>query len=157
MEMKETERARILVIDDDKSVRKSHEAVLKENGYVVDVAENGKEAIAKSKARLYNLALVDIRLPDMDGIELLTAMRETVPRMVKIIITGYPSMENAIAAVNRGANGYIVKPYTMEDLLRKIKEQLQKQQEAKEYVVVTRAGRSRSRALRKHRLKKSVQ
>ena len=49
------------------------------------------------------------------------------------IITGYPSLENAIEAVNRGADAYIVKPYTMEDLLRKIKEQLQKQQEAKKY------------------------
>jgi len=131
--MKEQEQARILVIDDDATVRKSHEAVLKENGYLVDVAENGKEAIAKSKARLYNLALVDLRLPDMDGIELLTAMREAVPKMVKIIITGYPSMENAIEAVNRGADAYIVKPYNMEDLLRTIKEQLQKQQEAKKY------------------------
>jgi len=131
--MKELEQARILIIDDDVTVRKSHEAVLKENGYEVDVAENGKEAIAKSKAKLYNLALVDLRLPDMDGIELLTAMREAVPKMVKIIITGYPSMENAIEAVNRGADGYIVKPYTMQDLLRKIKEHLQKQQEAKKY------------------------
>jgi len=131
--MKELEQARILVIDDDATVRKSHEVVLKANGYEVDVAENGKEAIAKSKAKLYNLALVDLRLPDMDGIELLTAMREAVPKMVKIIITGYPSLENAIEAVNRGADGYIVKPYTMQDLLRKIKDQLQKQQEAKKY------------------------
>ncbi len=131
--MKELEQARILVIDDDATVRKSHEAMLKENGYLVDVAENGKEAIAKCKARLYNVALVDIRLPDMNGIELLTALRETVPKMVKIIITGYPSLENAIEAVNRGADGYLAKPYTMQDLLRKIKEQLQKQQEAKKY------------------------
>jgi DNA-binding NtrC family response regulator len=131
--MKEAKQARILVIDDDETVRRSLEAVLKEDGYEVDVAENGKEAIAKSKARLYNLALVDLRLPDMDGIELLTAMREAVPKMVKIIITGYPSMENAIEAVNRGADAYIVKPYTMQDLLRKIKEHLQKQQEAKKY------------------------
>jgi DNA-binding response OmpR family regulator len=131
--MKELEQARILVIDDDVAVRESHEAMLKANGYEVDVAENGKEAIDKSKANFYNLALVDLRLPDMDGIELLTAMRETVPKTVKIIITGYPSQENAIEAVNRGADGYMVKPYTMEELLRKIKEQLQKQQEAKKY------------------------
>jgi DNA-binding response OmpR family regulator len=131
--MKEQEQARILVIDDDKAVRKSHEAMLKANGYDVDVAETGIEAIKKSKAKLYNLALVDLRLPDMDGIELLTAMRETVPKTVKIIITGYPSQENAIEAVNRGADGYMVKPYTMEELLRKIKEQLQKQQEAKKF------------------------
>jgi len=159
--MKEAEPARILVIDDDETVRRSLEAVLKEDGYEVDVAENGKEAIAKSKARLYNLALVDLRLPDMDGIELLTTMRDTTPKMVKIIVTGYPSLENAIEAVNRGADGYIVKPYTVEDLLRKIKEHLQKQKEAKKYseekvkeFIETRAEEYESRASAKHRSKK---
>jgi len=159
--MKEPEHARILVIDDDATVRKSHEAVLKQNGYQVDVAQNGKEAIAKSKERLYNLALVDLRLPDMDGIELLTAMREAVPKMVKIIITGYPSQENAIEAVNRGADGYMVKPYTMQDLLRKIREQLQKQQEARKYgeekikeFIEARAEEHEARASAKHRPEK---
>jgi DNA-binding response OmpR family regulator len=131
--MKEQEQARILVIDDDATVRRSLEVALKKNGYDVNVAENGKEAIKKSKAKLYNLALVDLRLPDMDGIELLTSMREAAPKMVKIIITGYPSQENAIEAVNRGADGYMVKPYSLEELLRKIKEQLQKQKEAEKY------------------------
>ncbi len=155
------EQARILVIDDDVIVRKSHETVLKANGYEVDVAENGQEAIKKSKAKLYNLALVDLRLPDMDGIELLTTLREKLPKMVKIIITGYPSQENAIEAVNRGADGYIVKPYTMEDLLRKIKEQLQKQQEAKKYseekvkeFIEARAEEHEARVSAKHRSKK---
>jgi DNA-binding response OmpR family regulator len=156
--MKEQEQARILVIDDDVTVRKSHEAVLKANGYEVDVAENGQEAIKKSKTKLYNLALVDLRLPDMDGIELLTSMRETVPKTVKIIITGYPSQDNAIEAVNRGADGYIVKPYAMEDLLRKVKEHLQKQQEAKKYseekvkeFIEARAEKYEERTSTKHR------
>jgi DNA-binding response OmpR family regulator len=131
--MKGQEQARILVIDDDATVRRSLEIALKRNGYEVDVAETGKEAIKKSKTKPYNLALIDIRLPDMDGIELLTKMRESVPKMVKIIITGYPSQENAVQAVNRDADGYLVKPYTIEELLLKIKEQLQKQQEAKKY------------------------
>jgi DNA-binding NtrC family response regulator len=159
--MKEKEQARILVIDDDATVRKSLEAVLKEDGYEVDVAENGKEAISKSKSRLYNLALVDLRLPDMDGIELLTAMRDTTPKMVKIIITGYPSLENAIEAVNRGADGYMVKPYTMEKLLDTIKEHLQKQQEARKYseekvkeFIERRAEEYESRTSAKHRSKK---
>ena len=159
--MKEQERARILIIDDDVAVRESHRAALKANGYEVDVAVNGKEAIAKSKARLYNLALVDLRLPDMDGIELLTAMREAIPKMAKIIITGYPSMENAIEAVNRGADGYMVKPYTMEELLRKIKEQLQKQREAKKFreekvkeFIEARAEEHESRATAKRKQKK---
>jgi DNA-binding NtrC family response regulator len=107
--------------------------VLKEEGYIVDVAENGQEAIRKSKESFYNLALVDLRLPDMDGTRLLMEMKETVPHLVKIIITGYPSLENAIEAANRGADAYMTKPYTMEDLLRTIKEHLKKQEEERKH------------------------
>jgi two-component system response regulator PilR (NtrC family) len=131
--MTKPERARILVIDDDKGIRESLETVLKEEGYEVDVAENGHEAIQKSQANYYNLALVDLRLPDMDGLKLLTEMMETVPKVVKIIITGYPSLQNAIEAVNLGADGYMVKPYKMEDMLRTIKENLRKQEEARRF------------------------
>jgi DNA-binding response OmpR family regulator len=135
--------------------------VLEDKGYLVDTAENGKEAIQKSKAKIYSLALVDLRLPDMDGIELLTAMRNTTPKMVKIIITGYPSLENAIEAVNRGADGYMVKPYSMEKLLDTIKEHLQRQREEERFseekvkdFIERRAEEYESRASAKHRSKK---
>jgi len=131
--MKEMEGARILVVDDEEGIRKSLKAVLEEEGCLVDTAEKEQEAIAKSKTGSYNLALVDIRLPDMDGVELLTSMSGTAPKMVRIIVTGYPSLDNAIQAVNRGVDGYIVKPFTMEQLLNKIKEHLQKQQETEKY------------------------
>ena len=79
------------------------------------------------------MALIDIRLPDMDGVQLLTALKETAPKMVKIIITGYPSLQNAVEAVNKGADGYILKPIKMGELLAMIKEHLKKQQEAGKY------------------------
>ena len=126
-----SEPARILVIDDDENVRKVLEMTLKANGYTVDTAIDGKEAIEKSDKNFYNLALVDIRLPDMEGTALLTAMRETTPKMVKIIVTGYPSLENAIEAVNKNADGYIVKPFKTEHLLSMIEEHLKKQREAR--------------------------
>lgn len=128
-----TEPARILVIDDQESIRKSLAAVLEEEGYLVDTAENGKEAIEKSRAKPYNLALIDIRLPDMDGLQLLTSIKETLPKTVKIIITGYPSLENAVEAVNKGGDGYIIKPFDMNKLLDMIKEHLKKQEEARKY------------------------
>ena len=81
----------------------------------------------------YKLALVDIRLPDMDGVELLTGMKQTTPKMVKIILTGYPSLENAVEAVNRGADGYIVKPVKMDELMTMINEHLKRQQEERKY------------------------
>jgi len=125
--------ARILVVDDDESVRKVLSLILEEEGYVVDTAENGKEAIEKSESKFYNLALIDIRLPDMEGTKLLTAMKETTPKMVKVIITGYPTLKNAIETVNKGADAYILKPFNMDNVLETIKEQLKKQQKAKKY------------------------
>lgn len=108
-------------------------AILEEEGYVVDTAKNGQSAIEKSKTRSYDLALIDIRLPDMDGTALLTALVGATPKMVKIMLTGYPSLENAIEAVNKGADGYIVKPFAVPKLLETVKEHLKKQQEAKKY------------------------
>jgi len=128
-----SEHARILVIDDDENVRKGLALALKERGYIVDVAKDGKEAVEKSEAAFFNLALIDIRLPDMDGIELLTALRDTIPKMIKIIVTGYPSLENAMKAVNKGADGYILKPVDMDRLVSTIERHLRRQQEAREY------------------------
>jgi len=128
------EKKRFLVIDDDEVVRKNFKVILELEGYNVDTAVTGKEAVDKSNASFYNLALIDIRLPDMEGTQLLTTMRDTVPRMVKIIVTGYPSQENAVEAVNMGADGYVVKPIMdTNEFLQKIKEHLRKQEEAQRY------------------------
>jgi DNA-binding NtrC family response regulator len=124
----------ILIIDDDQSVLETTARILELEGYAVDTAKTGKEAIEKSNANFYNLALIDIRLPDMEGTQLLTAMRETVPKMVKIIVTGYPSMDNAVEAVNKGADGYVIKPViNTNEFLNKIREHLKKQEESERY------------------------
>jgi len=127
------ENARILIVDDDENIRKVLKTILEEEGYAVDEAEDAKKAIEKSRRNVYNLALIDIRLPDIEGIELLTRMKDTVPKMRKIIITGYPTLQNAIEAVNRGADAYILKPFDMEKVLATIKEQLRKYEEEKRY------------------------
>ena len=124
---------RILVIDDDETIRNTISMTLAHAGYTVDTAENGKGAIEKSEVNFYNLALIDIRLPDMEGTELLTALKETTPRMVKIILTGFPALQNAIAAINKGIDAYLIKPVNTDELLRVIKEQLDKQKQEKEY------------------------
>lgn len=92
---------------------------MEEEGYIVDSSKNGKEAVKKSNAKFYNLVLIDIRLPDMEGTKLLIAMKETTPKMVKIMITGYPSLRNTIEAVNKGADAYILKPFDMDNVLNK--------------------------------------
>ncbi len=125
------ESPRILVIDDDKTIRLTIAAILRDEGFSVDTAETGKEAVEKSNANTYNLALVDIRLPDIMGTELLTKLRETTPPMVKIIVTGFPALQNAIEAVNKGANAYILKPADPEKLVETVKTWLKKQEENK--------------------------
>lgn len=123
------EKPRILVVDDDASIRRVLKAILEEKGYVVDTASNGKEAAKKCKNRFYNLALVDIRLPDIEGTKLLDKLAVNVPKMRKVIITGYPSLQNAVEAVNKGADAYIIKPLNMDKTLATIEEQLKKQRE----------------------------
>jgi len=127
------ERARILVVDDDESIRKAISTILEEKGYEVDTAESGREAIKKTHDGFYNLALIDIRLPDMEGTELLLRMKETTPRIVKIIVTGFPSLQNAMDAVNRNADAYVIKPVHIDDLLETIRMHLEKQRQAKLY------------------------
>lgn len=125
--------SRIIVIDDDESIRKTLATILEDEGYSVDTAESGKEALLKTNADFYNLALIDVRLLDMDGTELLVRIKETVPRMRKIIITGYPTVHNAIEAVNRNADAYLVKPFDVSKALFVIREQLKKQEAEKRY------------------------
>ena len=127
------ETARILIIDDDKNIRKVLTAILEDEGYKVEAVETAKRAIEKARKNFYNLALVDIRLPDIEGIELLTKMKPTTPKMRKIIITGYPTLQNAIEALNKGADAYIVKPFNMEKVLKTIRDQLKRQEEEKKY------------------------
>ena len=127
------ETARILIIDDDENIRKVLTTILEDEGYDVESVDTAKKAIERTKRKFYNLALVDIRLPDMEGIELLTRMKNTTPKIRKIIITGYPTLQNAVEAINRGADAYILKPFDMEKVLAEIKEQLKKQYEEKEY------------------------
>lgn len=124
------EKKSVLIVEDDKVIIKSLKDILQSKGYSVDTAETGREGIEKSEVQFYNLALLDIRLPDMDGTELLTTMHETLPRMVKIMVTGYPSLENAVEALNRGADAYVMKPVKPKELLALIEEKLEKQSQA---------------------------
>jgi DNA-binding NtrC family response regulator len=124
---------RILVVDDDENIITPIEAILKDEGYAVDVARSGSEAIKKSENVAYNVALIDIRLPDMDGTEILRRMKDSIPKVRKIIVTGYPSMQNAINAVNLKADAYVVKPVDLDKLLGLIREQLTLQKAEKQY------------------------
>ena len=125
--------ARILIVDDDENIRKVLAAILEDEGYSVESVDTAKKGIEKSETDFFNLALLDVRLPDMEGIELLAKLRETKPKMRKIIITGYPTLQNAVGAVNKGADAYVMKPFDVEKMLKTIKEQLKKQEEERSF------------------------
>jgi DNA-binding response OmpR family regulator len=124
---------KILLIDDDQDIRETLAMALEEEGFCVDKAENGEEAIAKTNQNFYNVAIVDWRLPDIAGTDLLDKLKDTTPRMVKIMLTGYPSMNNAMAAVNKHADAFLLKPVDFDVLLAKINELLKRQEEAKAF------------------------
>ncbi len=124
---------RILVVDDDETIRTTMKAILQDEGYLVDLAATGKEAIQRTQETTYNVALLDIRLPDMEGIELLKLLKDSIPRTRKIMVTGYPSMQNAIAALNKNADAYLLKPVDVEKLLNTVKDQLQAQENERKF------------------------
>ena len=121
-------KANILVLDDDSVVRRALTDVLTDEGYRVQAAADGAEGLEKAREQEFNLALVDIRLPDVSGMEVLQALKETDPDIEVLIITAYPGLETAIEAVRVGAYDYVVKPFTDADLLVKIENALEKQQ-----------------------------
>jgi DNA-binding NtrC family response regulator len=127
------EKARIFIVDDDEDIRKVLEAILVEEGYDVESVGTANEALEATERRFYNVALIDVRLPDMEGINLLTKFKPSTPRMRKIIITGYPTLQNAVQAVNSGADAYIMKPFDVEKVLKTIEGQLEKQEKERKY------------------------
>jgi len=115
---------RILIIDDDKYFTKTFSDILQEEGYDTTVAHSGAEALEILEDNFFALLIVDIKLPDIDGIELISRIKETDPDMRKVILTGNPSMDNIKQALKRGANDYLVKPVKFEEILEAIKNQI---------------------------------
>ena len=119
----------ILVVDDDKSILRTFTRILQKSGYEIDVAETGREAVDKAENRHYDLALVDIRLPDMDGTDLLARLEKQFLNTVKIMITGFPSLETGVKALDEGADAYLVKPVKPQELLMLLQEKLRSREE----------------------------
>jgi len=125
-----TSKKTILVVDDDKSILRTFTRILQKTGYEIDTAETGKEAIEKAENNRYDLALVDIRLPDMDGTDLLAKLKNQLRFTVKIMITGFPSLETGVKALDEGADAYLVKPVKPQELLVLLEEKLKNRGES---------------------------
>ena len=109
--------ASALIVDDDASVRRMLTSILEDDGYSVEAVDNGRQALKTCERLPFDVALVDINLPDAKGTELLHKLKRMQPRMVKIIVTGEPSVENAVKALYEKADGFITKPFDPYELL----------------------------------------
>jgi len=107
---------RILIVDDETIVRESLGSWFREEGYSVDVAASAREALEKLTIKGWDIFLLDIRMPGMDGLELQRKIKESHPDSTIIIMTAYASVETAVEAMKQGAYDYIVKPFDPDDL-----------------------------------------
>jgi two-component system NtrC family response regulator len=118
----------ILIIDDDRGILDGFKLILERRGYVTDTAVTGSDAIEKVHSKYFNLALIDIKLPDVDGTSLLHEFHQLNPEMKKIIITGFSTRENVILCLNLGADAYLEKPVTPGKLLEFVAAKLAEQE-----------------------------
>ncbi len=120
--------ARILVCDDDAGMRETLEAVLTDDGYEVCAAADGAEALAQLRKHPFQVMLLDLRMPDASGIELLPRIKLLAPDVAVIIMTAYGTIKNAVEAVRQGAFDFVTKPFELEDVRGTIKKAVQMQE-----------------------------
>ena len=120
----EKKRKRILLVDDESNVRKVFSDVLSRESYIVKGVENGPEAIKAIEEEIFDLALVDLRMPCMDGIEVLENIKKIKPQLPVIIYTGYGSVTSAVESMRKKAADYLNKPFSPDELKLRIRKVL---------------------------------
>jgi len=126
------ENVKILVVDDELVICNSCFEILTEAGYEVETLQSSRVALEKVQEELYDLVIVDLKMPGLDGMQLLKLIKEKNPEMIVIIITGYSTVENAIEAIKLGASDYIPKPFTPDELTIHVDKALEKRNLIKE-------------------------
>ena len=123
---------RLLVIDDEADVREICQRGLRQAGYAVAGASSGREALAMARRESFDLLLVDSKMPGMDGLQTFRAVRALQPDVVGVIVTGYATVDNAVAAVNQGFSGFVLKPFKLQQLQAAVHEALTKRKHERE-------------------------
>jgi DNA-binding NtrC family response regulator len=113
---------KILVIDDEAIVRTSCERTLIPEGYEVRVASGGREGLSLLEQEPFSLVLLDLKMPDIDGIDVLNTIKEKWPETKVVMITGYSTVDTAVQALRLGAFNFIEKPFTPDTLISAVKE-----------------------------------
>ncbi|MBA4313135.1 MAG: hypothetical protein C0417_10955 [Chlorobiaceae bacterium] len=114
------EKSRILVVDDEEALRTVLSSELVNAGYEVDTASDGDDAISIVQNKRFNLVLLDIKMPKVDGFEVLKFIKKNLPTVKVIMLTGFADLKNAIESKKHGAEDFVSKPYDLVDLLTTI-------------------------------------
>ncbi len=133
----------ILIIDDEFEIRESLQTLLELEGYSVEVAEDGEQGLNHIAARPFDLVLLDFALPDRNGIEILSDIRERAPELAVIMITAYGTVDNAVKAMQGGAQNFVQKPWDNDKLLADIRAAVSKRQMEEENIHLKRALKQR--------------
>ena len=107
---------RILVMEDEVSMAEGLKMILTEDGYKVDIAGDGQSALDYFKRNTFDLLLADLRLPDMDGLEVIKHLKRDLPLADVVVITGYPSVDTAVSSAGLGVRDYLRKPFTEDEI-----------------------------------------
>ena len=118
--------ANVLVVDDEKTVCNSCKKILTQEGYNVDTALSGEEALNKVKGNGFDVVIADWKMPEIDGMEVIRRIKRDNPNVIVIMITGYPSIESSIKAIRSGVSDYVAKPFTPEELSDAVLKALEK-------------------------------
>lgn len=123
--------ASILIIDDEPNLRRSLALILQRAGYSVNTAENEREVKHYLSAGAYDIVFLDLKMPEVNGMQLLPEIRQMYPEMPVIILTAHATLESAIEAVRKGARDYLLKPVDPEEILSRVKQILAEQEQLK--------------------------
>jgi DNA-binding NtrC family response regulator len=126
------ERGSILIVDDEQVVRESLEQWFQDEGYYVKAVGSGREALQALVGRRFDVALIDIKMPGMDGMELQTKFQEADPDLLVVFMTGYASVETAVQALKRGAYDYVTKPVDPDELSHLVAKAVEHQRNRRE-------------------------
>ena len=107
---------KVLVVDDEPIVTRSSRRILAEEGYDVDTTQSGREGMRRALSEEFDLIVTDLKMPDLDGMELVHAVRSRRPRTAIVIITGYGTVRSAVDATKAGVSDYIEKPFTPQEI-----------------------------------------
>jgi DNA-binding NtrC family response regulator len=111
---------KVLVIDDESVICDACHLVLSEKGHAVDFCTTGKSGLLAIERGAYDVILLDMKLPDIDGMEILETIRAEMPAPYVIVMTGYSTMSNAVQAMKLGAADYLSKPFTDDELMEAV-------------------------------------